>query len=168
MSEAFVRSDPIPAQAFLATDVSIAAAPPMSRFSLRARRASDLEEVIGAKLPVKIGTMLGGIACLGPDEWLAFAPDGASRPDATGLAVSLTDVSDRSVGIILEGARAVEVLATGCPLDLDHFAVGRATRTIYETVEIVIVREAMDRFHIEVWRSFAPWLWTALTTAASE
>lgn len=168
MSEAFVRSDPIPAQAFLAVDVSVTAAPPMSRFSLRARQASDLEGVIGAKLPDKIGMMLGGVACLGPDEWLVFAPDGAALPDATGLALAITDVSDRSVGIILEGARAAEVLTTGCPLDLDHFAVGRATRTIYETVEIVIVREAMDRFHIEVWRSFAPWLWTALTTVATE
>ena len=168
MSEAFVRGDPIPAQAFLAADVSITAAAPMSRFSLRARHASDLEGVIGAKIPDKIGIMLDGVACLGPDEWLAFAPDGAAMPDAAGLSVSVTDVSDRSVGIILEGARAIEVLATGCPLDLDHFAVGRATRTIYETVEIVIVREAMDRFHIEVWRSFAPWLWTALTPAASE
>jgi sarcosine oxidase subunit gamma len=97
-----------------------------------------------------------------------FASDGRENPVDESGSVSVTDVSDRSVGIILEGARAAEVLATGCPLDLDHFAIGRATRTIYETVEIVIVREAMDRFHIEVWRSFAPWLWTALATAATE
>ena len=49
---------------------------------------------------------------------------------------------------------------------LELFAVGKASRTIYETVEIILTREAGDRFHIEVWRSFAPWLWTALTTAA--
>jgi len=54
----------------------------------------------------------------------------------------------------------------GCPLDLNQFAVGRATRTIYETVEIIILREAEDRFHVEVWRSFSEWLWTAMTTVA--
>jgi sarcosine oxidase subunit gamma len=56
---------------------------------------------------------------------------------------------------------------SGCPLDLDRFVVGRATRTIYETVEIILIRETEDRFHVEVWRSFASWLWTALTTTAS-
>jgi sarcosine oxidase, subunit gamma len=56
---------------------------------------------------------------------------------------------------------------SGCPQDLDLFAVGKASRTIYETVEIILIREAKDRFHVEVWRSFAPWLWTALTEAAT-
>jgi sarcosine oxidase subunit gamma len=51
--------------------------------------------------------------------------------------------------------------------DLDRFAVGRATRTIFETVEVILIREDADRFQVEVWRSFADWLWTALTTAAS-
>jgi heterotetrameric sarcosine oxidase gamma subunit len=35
------------------------------------------------------------------------------------------------------------------------------------TVEIIIIREGEDRFHVEVWRSFAAWLWTAFTAAAS-
>jgi sarcosine oxidase gamma subunit len=28
------------------------------------------------------------------------------------------------------------------------------------------MRDAEDRFHVEVWRSFAAWLWMAMTTAA--
>jgi sarcosine oxidase, subunit gamma len=67
---------------------------------------------------------------------------------------------------VVEGPRSAEILNAGCPLDLDRFAVGRATRTIFETVEIVLLRLSEDRFHVEVWRSFAPWMWTALTTAA--
>jgi sarcosine oxidase subunit gamma len=54
----------------------------------------------------------------------------------------------------------------GCPLDLGQFAVGQATRTIYETVEIIVMRAAEDRFHVEVWRSFSAWLWMAMTMAA--
>ena len=168
MSEALVRSDPIPAGPFLGRDASLKAAPRLARYVLRARASAAVEKVLGAQIPKTIGGFANGVACLGPDEWLMFASDGRESPVDESGSVSVTDVSDRSVGIILEGARAAEVLATGCPLDLDHFAVGRATRTIYETVEIVIVREAMDRFHIEVWRSFAPWLWTALATAATE
>jgi sarcosine oxidase, subunit gamma len=83
------------------------------------------------------------------------------------LPLAVTDVSERAVCLIVEGARAAEVLMSGCPLDLELFAAGRATRTVYETVEIILIREADDCFHVEVWRSFAPWLWTALTTAAT-
>jgi len=57
-------------------------------------------------------------------------------------------------------------LMSGCPLDLNKFAVGQVTRTIYETVEVIIIREAEDRFHVELWRSFAAWFWIAMTTAA--
>jgi sarcosine oxidase subunit gamma len=85
---------------------------------------------------------------------------------AKGLALAVTDISERAICLIVEGPHAAQTLMSGCPLDLDSFAVGRATRTIYETVEITLIREAEDRFHVEVWRSFAPWLWTALTTAA--
>ena len=88
-------------------------------------------------------------------------------PTGAGLPVAITDISERAICLVLEGPRAAELLMTGCPLDLDNFAVGRATRTIYETVEIIIIREGEDRFHVEVWRSFAAWLWTAFTAAAS-
>jgi sarcosine oxidase subunit gamma len=54
----------------------------------------------------------------------------------------------------------------GCPLDLDGFATGRATRTIFETVEIILLRKDKVLFEVEVWRSFAPWLKAALEAAS--
>jgi sarcosine oxidase subunit gamma len=57
------------------------------------------------------------------------------------------------------------VLSSGCPLDLAKMGVGRATRTVFETVEILVWREAEDRWHVEVWRSFATWLWHAFLAA---
>jgi sarcosine oxidase subunit gamma len=134
---------------------------------MRGRQAQALETVLKVKVPKKIGATEGGIACLGPDEWLLRAQAGTMIALGEGLPIAITDVSDRAICIIVEGPKAAEVIMSGCPLDLDHFAVGRATRTVYETVEIILIREAPDRFHVEVWRSFAGWLWTALTTAAS-
>jgi sarcosine oxidase subunit gamma len=67
---------------------------------------------------------------------------------------------------VLEGAPAREVLNAGCPLDLERFAVGRTVRTIYEGVEIILSREAEARWTVDVWRSFAEWLWLALSSAA--
>ena len=135
------------------------------RYSLRARNASVLAGVLGQALPEKIGDTAGGIACLGPDEWYALLPAGTQLPRGEGLPVSVVDVSSRALGLVLEGPGALAVLSSGCPQDLAKMAVGRATRTVFETVEIVIWREAEDRWHVEVWRSFATWLWHAFAAA---
>jgi sarcosine oxidase, subunit gamma len=167
MSDLLLRTDPVSAEPVAAQGVTISVAPPMARFSLRARQAQALETVLKVKLPKKIGGIEGAIACLGPDEWLMRAAVGTAIPEGAGLPIAITDVSERALCFIIEGPRSAEILMSGCPLDLDHFAVGRATRTIFETVEIILIRDAEVRFHVEVWRSFAPWLWTALTKAAS-
>jgi len=167
MSDALFRNEPVASTPYVADGVSISLAEPLKRYSLRSRTAEALETVLNAKVPQKIGATEGGIACLGPDEWLLRTAADTAMPTGAGLPIAITDISERSICLVVEGPRAAELLMTGCPLDLDNFAVGRATRTIYETVEIIIIREGEDRFHVEVWRSFAAWLWTAFTAAAS-
>ena len=168
MSEALARTDPVSGSAFVGNGVTLTLAGPMARFSLRARQPDTLEQLLGFKLPRKIGASLEAAVCLGPDEWLLRAPAGTALATVAGLPVAITEVSERSVCLIVEGARAAEALAAGCPLDLDRFALGRATRTVFETVEIILFRTGEERFEVEVWRSFAPWLWTALETAAGQ
>lgn len=168
MSEALTRSAPIPPEAFICDGVTIRFAAAVVRYSLRARDPKSLEALLGRKLPTKIGAMEGEIACLGPDEWLLRCSADTAVPQGAGLPLAITDVSDRSVCLIVEGPRAAEVLMAGCPLDLERFAPGRATRTIFETVEIILIRSSEQRFEVEVWRSFAPWLQLALTTAAAQ
>jgi sarcosine oxidase, subunit gamma len=167
MSETLARTEPVPTAPFVSDGATISLAPPMSLYSLRSRQGQALETLLGVKVPKKIGETAGDIACLGPDEWLLRASAGTDIPSGQGLPIAITDVSERSVCLTVEGLNAARLLSTGCPLDLDHFSVGRATRTIYESVEIILIRQSDDCFHVEVWRSFAPWLWTALTTAAS-
>ncbi len=168
MSEALVRTEPVSPEPFVSEGVTIAMAPPMARFSLRAGDRGALEGLLGRKLPTKIGTTAGQIACLGPDEWLLRSAQGTAIPLGESLPVAVTEISERAVCLILEGPRAAEVLMAGCPIDLDLFATGRATRTIFETVEIILIRSGEDRFEVEVWRSFAPWLHLALTAAAAQ
>lgn len=168
MSEPLARRDPILADACAKPGVTVSLAPPMARFSLRARAASALEAALGTPVPTTIGQTQGGVACLGPDEWLMRAPAGTALPQFSEHMAFATDISERSVCIAVEGPRAADVIMSGCPLDLDRFAVGRATRTVFETVEIVLIREREDLFHLEVWRSFAPWMWEAVTLAASD
>ncbi len=144
----------------------LSTAPACRRYSLRARDVAQLAAVTGLTLPEKIGETREGVAMLGPDEWLALLPQDSALPMGEGHSCCVVDVSERSVGFIVEGAEAVDVLSAGCPLDLARWPIGRASRTIFELVEVVIIREAETRFRVEVWRSFAPWLWEALQTAA--
>ena len=148
-----------------APGVRLSLAADLVRYSLRARDPSVLEGVLGHKLPTKIGDTSGGIACLGPDEWYALLPEGTKLPLGESVPVSVVDVSSRALGFVLEGPSALAVLSSGCPLDLTLMSVGRATRTVFETVEIVVWRESETRWHVEVWRSFATWLWHAFLAA---
>lgn len=141
-------------------------APPSARYVLRGRDVALVEAATGLQLPRKIGDMRDGVAMLGPDEWLALLPENAVLPMSEGHSVSVVDVRDRNIAIIVEGPQALDTLSAGCPLDIAQWPIGRASRTIFELVEIVLIREADARFRVEVWRSFAPWLMEAFEVAA--
>ena len=101
---------------------------------------------------------------LGPDEQLLLAPAAQARDlqaklDAAlqGLAHSLVDVSQRQAAIAVSGPRARDMLASGCPLDLDPeaFPVGMCARTVFAKAEVVLWRRGAEEYHLEVARSFA-------------
>jgi sarcosine oxidase subunit gamma len=153
--------------------MTITALPPTTRISLRladpAAAGLDLPGRIGARTVAEGRTAL----CLGPDEWLLEAPE-ADRAallatlDAIATPVSAVEVSDREITFALEGPGVLDLLATGCPLDLARLPVGGGTRTVFDTVQVVLTREAEDRFHLTVWRSFAPHVRALLDLAARE
>lgn len=167
MADLAIRATPVPAAPAEFPGVAIAPGAPLARWSLRARDPQALSKAVGYKVPSKIGESQGGMLCLGPDEWLLRLPEGSTIPLGGGLPLSVVDISERAISLVLEGPRAIEVLSSGCPRDLSKFAVGYASRTIYETVEIVLIRENEERWVVDVWLSFAPWLHEALVTAAS-
>jgi sarcosine oxidase, subunit gamma len=156
-------------------------APAAARFILRGGEAVRVAcgMVFGAEPPSELGPAGEGAGraalWLGPDEWLLIA-DSADAADIgdvlesvlDGTAHSLVDVSHRQIGLIASGPAAARVLNAGCPLDLDlkAFPVGMATRTLFDKVEIALWRRAEATFHVEIWRSFAPWLVGSLAEAA--
>ena len=101
---------------------------------------------------------------LGPDEWLVLSP----APAETAGAV--IDVSHRQIALIIEGPLAAAVLNGACPLDLHPgaFPVGTCTRTVFAKAEIVLWRTAEHRFHLEVARSFAAYVYGLLREIATD
>lgn len=155
----------LPAAPCIYEGVTISLGAPLRRYSLRARYAATLEAEIGANLPKKIGQVLGDIACLGPDEWL-WRSEKEPKSFGAGKELSITDISERSVMIVLSGPGARAALNAGCPLDLELFPVGKCCRTGFDGTEIILHRVSEESWTVDVWRSFAEWLWLALNTAA--
>lgn len=153
--------------------VTVTELPPTTRISLRLADPSsagmDLPATVGARSTEGSRTAI----CLGPDEWLVEAPE--TERDAVLAALegipepkSIVEVSDRELTYRIEGPAALDLLATGAPRDLSRMPVGSSARTVFDTVQVVLTREADDRFHLTVWRSFAPHVRALLTLAERE
>jgi sarcosine oxidase, subunit gamma len=114
---------------------------------------------------------------LGPDEWLLQATGEDPAALLAGLeralasqSCALVDVSHRSDAFALSGPMSAYVLNHGCPLDLspEAFPVGMCTRTILGKATVLLSRPEDQTFHLDVWRSFAPYVWQLLDQARAE
>lgn len=158
------------------------AAPAAARFVFRgseaavARLADPFGAVPGTLNSAATKDSRAGLR-IGPDEWLLLAPgeDAATLFGAMEAAIgeephSLVDVSHRQTGIVVSGPGAALTLSGAVLLDLapEAFPPGMATRTVLDKAEIVLWRQAHDQFHIEVWRSFAPYAWQLLEVLRTE
>jgi len=154
-------------------------APSMARHVLRGRleALAAAEGALGFSLPREAcrSASLNDTHALwlGPDEWLLLSAPEAGLGDRLEAAMgahphSLVEVSDRQVGLVVNGPEAEAVLSVGCPLDLDQaaFPVGMCTRTVLSKAEIVLWRTGPQTFHLEVWRSFGAYLRAFLTASA--
>ncbi len=161
--------------------VALTVRPEAARFNLRIDPAhlAAAGDAFGVALPPAIG---GGAEdgtrralCLGPDEWVLTAAEsdrgGVAAAFAglyAGLPHSLVDISDREIAVTLEGPQAATLLSVGCPVDVGSFAVGTGARTVFDGVQVVLYRDAPDRFTLEVWRSFLPHVLDLLRTGNRE
>lgn len=155
--------------------------PAAGRFSLRckAHNVSALSKALGLDLPSNISESAqtnGRTALkLGPDEWMVICDREDRDAIQQALAAtydsaphSLTDISSREISIRVKGDQAEELLSTSCPRNLSKLTEGRGVRTIFDSVQVILTREAADQFRIDVWRSFAPHVFGLLGAATAE
>ncbi len=151
-------------------DPRASAAAAMARFSLRVSEAAA--QSLGLPAAINSSSSKTGQTAfrLGPDEFLLLLPEGESPAINIAEPYSLVDISHRQTAILLQGPHAAEMLNAGCPLDLDKtaFPIGMATRTMFMKADIVLWRTGTETFHIEVWRSFAPYVWSLLEVIGQE
>lgn len=163
--------------------VSLLVRPDAAKLLLRGRPSSigAAGEAFGVELPQTASRFREAAGrkayWLGPDEWLLEAigedPSELFAMMAEKLAshsCSLVDVSHRSDSMEIRGPMSEYVLNHGCPLDLSEraFPIGMCTRTILGKSPIVLSRTEREVFHLDVWRSFAPYVWLLLDEARQE
>ena len=152
----------------LAPSATVTALPEALRLSVRAERGDvhALSEAFGLAFPERISDVAGTperfVACLGPDEWLFTAPVSereAAMAIAYGLSTSIvcsvTDIGARELCFAIEGPGAVSALNSGCPTELEALEMPSASRTVFEGVQITLVKWRADAWRLEIWRSFA-------------
>ena len=152
-------------------DVTITERPQAARFSLRLRadHRAAASAALGFELPARIGDTAAGAGLhalmLGPDEWQIDGPVPALPAD---LPHARVDVSARDRTFRLQGPRAADLLAIGIARDLAVLHPGQGCRTVFDGVQVVLIREAEDRFALSIWRSFAPHVAHLLATGLRE
>ncbi len=176
-------SSPLPAQKFdkAAHGVIIAQADDCARFVLRIDpdKLMLAEKAFGLAIPSQIGGMEISeghrTICLGPDEWLLHATPEQVKDLTQSFSElysdyphSFVEISDREIGISITGAEAGLVINANCPRDLDPIPNGSATRTIFDSTPVTLIKFSGTEYRIEVWRSFAEHVWDLLSQAAAE
>lgn len=178
----------LPAEPWLAPQASPTASARLSMLAPTTRLAIRAGGAAATGIGLAIGVLLPTVPCrsviardraalwLGPDEWLIVAPEEAAelpaqaRKGAGDHAVSVVDLSHATRTLELAGADAAWCLNAFCALDLDQvaFPVGMCTRTLLGKAPILLWRVAGDLFHLDVARSFVPYVWECLEQARRE
>lgn len=161
--------------------VRLTVLPGAAKFSLQIAEAdlAAAATAFGTEFPGSIGGRVSAAGrsalCLGPCEWVLYTSlDDAGALQAAFQAIyadaphSLTDISDREMTIAVSGLQAADLLSTACPRDVEAIPIGNGVRTIFDTVQIVLTRQAETEYRIEVWRSYFPHVWALLNTANRE
>ncbi len=149
------------------------------RFCLPLKSQKSLEtlRIAEREVPVAMNAWLGEDPVIGriaPDSWFISSAlhDAAELMDAVRTACgkrwhTVTDLSDASVTIAVEGPQALDILVRGCALDFAGLADDACTRTRFAQVAVMLRRLASDRFELVVDRSLARHLFDWLQDAAA-
>jgi heterotetrameric sarcosine oxidase gamma subunit len=109
------------------------------------------------------------VAWSGLDQWLMGGCDVSKLARDLASTAAVTDQTDGWIGIHLAGAKAEDVMARICPLDVraSVFAKDQAARTEVDHMMALVIRRH-DGFEIFFMRSFAGSAWEAVTGAARQ
>ncbi|MBY8885555.1 sarcosine oxidase subunit gamma [Streptomyces sp. PTM05] len=167
--------------------VRLAELPLLAQLSVRLDAKGPAAEAVrfalGLALPVEPDTVAFSdelaALWLGPDEWLVVGRPGSAagleerlRAAVAGEHAAVTDVSGQRTTVLVGGARARDLLAHGCPLDLHPraFGPGRCAQTTLARAGVLLAGRDEHRpgYWLLTRSSFAGYVADWLLDAATE
>jgi sarcosine oxidase subunit gamma len=139
-----------------------------------------VEDLLGVAWPIRVGFAATGrtdVICVGPSDWLVLWADVDARELLMHLQVALhgsafraANVSQALARIQLDGSEVRNLLAKGCSLDLDPplFPCGRAVRTRFAGMPVIVRCISGPTFELIVAQSYSDFLLAWLTDAELE
>jgi len=130
-----------------------------------------------------LGSQTHQLLWTGPKSWLVIGNDRSlqarseaasafsdTRDQINRAGGALFDVSASRIGWIVRGARAPDLLASVCPLDLEPkaFAPGSCAQSLLGHVVALYHRQSDGDFAVHVARSFSHGVWEAMCTSAAQ
>jgi sarcosine oxidase subunit gamma len=128
--------------------------------------------------PPALGTVIDGDTTLlwtGPGQW--FAVSASLRPEALHAALeerlssthaTISDLSHARTVLRVSGAPWKDLLAKGCPADIDAMAPGDCVASLLSHFTVVIHCLSVNSADVYVFRSFGASLWEWLRGGAAE
>ena len=137
--------------------------------ALAGSAALEQHLAVGDLRPVEAGVLDEPVVDRQPAERRGEADLMAAARGAEGI-FSAVDISHRNVAFLVSGTGAATTLASACPHDLrlTSFPVGAAARTLLAKAEVVLWRQSETEWHVECWRSFAPYVFGLLREGAKD
>ncbi len=147
--------------------------PPLGMIALRGdlgskAMAAAVKTAVGCNLPEVRRVEVSGVALVGwmaPDEVLVMVPEAGLAATLAALEKALAgqhalavDVSDARLGFRLSGARAGQVLAKLCPIDIATLPEGELRRTRAAQVAVALWRSGADEITVLASRSVGAYL----------
>ena len=117
--------------------------------------------VLGPGLPETPNTAAGAALWLGPDEWLLVSDEDRTGPLEEALAgehCAVVDVSEARAVLELSGPGAMDVLASGCRLDLETLRPGSCAQTAVARTHALLEPREGGVWRLYVGRSFAVYI----------
>ncbi len=118
--------------------------------------------VLGFELPEMPNRVAAGQGLwLGPDEWLVVSDadvTGALEEVLEGQHCAIVDVSEARAVLELSGAGVIDVLASGCRLDLDSLRPGVCAQTALARAHALLEPREGGVWRLFVSRSFAAYM----------
>ncbi|MGB0749296.1 MAG: sarcosine oxidase subunit gamma [Magnetospiraceae bacterium] len=161
--------------------VTVSVLPPVGRFSLRCAPSDRpaIAKALGLALKEGIGDRAkrgkAESLCVGPDEWILRCSAALGMKKQAALAEidalhphSFVEISDREMTLRLDGAAASDLLAFGCPRDLNTMAVNTGFRSVFDGIGIILWRDDPEGFRLDVARSYFPYLLDRLKSGCAE